>query len=212
MNTSPNTDRKDALSALRWPLRLTWAGMLAEGLVQALWPLLSVTLLVLAALMMGLQDVVSLEVVWGAAVVAGLGWLAALVHALRRFRLPTQGAAMARLDRSLPGRPIQALLDDPAIGKGDPAAMAVWRAHKARMAARAATARAVPADLRVSRRDPYALRYVAVLAFGMALLFGSVLRVASVADWRRAGAGWRRVRSGRAGRSRRAIPASRRCI
>jgi uncharacterized protein (TIGR02302 family) len=60
--------------------------------------------------------------------------------------------------------------------------MAVWRAHKARMAARAATARAVPADLRVSRRDPYALRYVAVLAFGMALLFGSVLRVASVAD------------------------------
>jgi len=182
MNTSPNTDRKDALSALRWPLRLTWAGMLAEGLVQALWPLLSVTLLVLAALMMGLQDMVSLEVVWGAAVVAGLGWLAALVHALRRFRLPTQGAAMARLDRSLPGRPIQALLDDPAIGKGDPAAMAVWRAHKARMAARAATARAVPADLRVSRRDPYALRYVAVLAFGMALLFGSVLRVASVAD------------------------------
>lgn len=182
MNTSPNTDRKDALSALRWPLRLTWAGMLAEGLVQALWPLLSVTLLVLAALMMGLQDMVSLEVVWGAAVVAGLGWLAALVHALRRFRLPTQGAAMARLDRSLPGRPIQALLDDPAIGKGDPAAMAVWRAHKARMAARAATARAVPADLRVSRRDPYALRYVAVLAFGMALLFGLVLRVASVAD------------------------------
>ncbi len=182
MNTSPNTDRKDALSALRWPLRLTWAGMLAEGLVQALWPLLSVTLLVLAALMMGLQDVVSLEVVWGAAVVAGLGWLAALVHALRRFRLPSLGAAMARLDRSLPGRPIQALLDDPAIGKSDPAAMAVWRAHKARMAARTATARAVPADLRVSRRDPYALRYVAVLAFGMALLFGSVLRVASVAD------------------------------
>lgn len=182
MNTSPNTDRKDALSALRWPLRLTWAGMLAEGLVQALWPLLSVTLLVLAALMMGLQDVVSLEVVWGAAVVAGLGWLAALVHALRRFRLPSLGAAMARLDRSLPGRPIQALLDDPAIGKSDPAAMAVWRAHKARMAARAATARAVPADLRVSRRDPYALRYVAVLAFGIALLFGSVLRVASVAD------------------------------
>ena len=182
MNTSPNTDRKDALSALRWPLRLTWAGMLAEGLVQALWPLLSVTLLVLAALMMGLQDVVSLEVVWGAAVVAGLGWLAALVHALRRFRLPSLGAAMARLDRRLPGRPIQALLDDPAIGKSDPAAMAVWRAHKARMAARAATARAVPADLRVSRRDPYALRYVAVLAFGIALLFGSVLRVASVAD------------------------------
>lgn len=189
MSTSPEADRRDALSVLRWPLRLTWAGMLAEALVQALWPLMSVTLLVLAALMMGLQDIVSLEVVWGVALASGLAWLAALIHAMRRFRLPSKGAAMARLDQSLPGRPIQALLDDPVIGQGDVAAMAVWRAHKARMADRAATARAVPADLRVSRRDPYALRFVAVLAFGMALVFGSVLRVASVADMAPGGGG-----------------------
>jgi uncharacterized protein (TIGR02302 family) len=50
------------------------------------------------------------------------------------------------------------------------------------MARRAADARAVPGDLRVSDRDPYALRYVAVLAFAVALLFGSVWRVGSVAD------------------------------
>ncbi|QFT58956.1 hypothetical protein FIU94_08970 [Sulfitobacter sp. THAF37] len=189
MSTSPDAERNDALSRLRWPLRLTWAGMLAEGLVQALWPLMSVTLLVLAALMFGLQDMVGVEIVWGAAVVAGLAWLAALIYALRRFRLPPRGAAMARLDRSLPGRPIQALLDHAAIGQNDVASMAVWQAHKARMADRAATARPVPADLRVSRRDPYALRFVAVLAFGMALLFGSVLRVASVADMAPGGGG-----------------------
>jgi hypothetical protein len=96
--------------------------------------------------------------------------------------LPRWADALARLDESLPGRPIQAMLDDPAIGEGDDASMAVWRAHKARMAERAAAARAVPGDLRVARRDPYALRFVAVLAFGMALLFGSILRVGSVAD------------------------------
>ncbi len=189
MNPSNANDPQRALAALRWPLRLTWAGMLAEGLVQALWPLMSVTLLVLAALMMGLQDEIPLELVWGIAVASGVAWLAALVYALRRFRLPSMAAAMVRLDQSLPGRPIQALLDDPAIGHGDDAAMAVWHAHKARMAKRAAAARPVPADLRISRRDPYALRFVAVLAFGMALLFGSIFRVASVAEMAPGGGG-----------------------
>jgi uncharacterized protein (TIGR02302 family) len=49
------------------------------------------------------------------------------------------------------------------------------------MADRAAAAQAVPADLRVSKRDPFALRYVAVLFFAVALIFGSVWRVGSVA-------------------------------
>lgn len=117
---------------------------------------------------------------------------------------------MARLDRSLPGRPIQALLDHAAIGQNDVASMAVWQAHKARMADRAATARPVPADLRVSRRDPYALRFVAVLAFGMALLFGSVLRVASVADMAPGGGGLAQGPVWEGWAEPRAIPASQR--
>lgn len=178
---TPN-DLRHALSRLRWPLRLTWAGMLVERLVQTLWPLMSICLLVLAALMLGMQDVVMIELVWAGVVLAVLGGVAALVYALRQFRLPTRGEAMARLDASLPGRPIQAMLDDQAIGDSDDASVAVWRAHKARMAERAAMARAVPGDLRVSKRDPFALRYVAVLAFAMALLFGSIWRVGSVTD------------------------------
>ena len=89
---------------------------------------------------------------------------------------------MARLDRSLPGRPLTALFDDQAIGGTDDASAAVWRAHKRRMAQRAAAAEPVRGDLRVSSRDPYALRFVAVLAFGMALLFGSVWRLGTVAE------------------------------
>ncbi len=58
----------------------------------------------------------------------------------------------------------------------------VWRAHKRRMALRAEAAQAVPGDLRVASRDPYALRFVAVLAFAMALVFGSVWRVGTVAQ------------------------------
>tara|TARA_R110002110_G_scaffold117021_31_gene289265 strand:- start:662 stop:3289 length:2628 start_codon:yes stop_codon:yes gene_type:complete len=189
MRKSKTRDQQQPLLILRWPLRLTWAGMLAEKLVQAFWPLFTICLLVLSALMMGLQDEIPLEFVWAIAVVAGVAGLAALYYAARQFRLPSRAAALARLDHSLPGRPIQALMDTPAIGQGDAAAMAVWRAHKARMTDRAAAAKAVPADLRVSRRDPYALRFVAVLAFAIALLFGSVLRVASVADMAPGGGG-----------------------
>ncbi len=171
-----------SLKAVRWPLRLTWVGILAERLVQSLWPLMTVCLLILAALMLGLQDSVSVEAVWILAVTFVVAGLGALYYAFSRFRLPHRNEALARLDASLPGRPLQALTDTQAIGAEDANSTAVWRAHQARMAERAAQAEAVPGDLRVSSRDPYALRYVAVLAFAVALLFGSIWRVGSVAD------------------------------
>ena len=178
---TPN-DLRRSMHALRRPLRLTWVGMLAERLVRAFWPVMTVILLALAALMLGLQDLVRVEAVWAAAGVFVLAMLGAAVYAARRFRVPSQAAAMARLDESLPGRPIQALLDDAVIGDQDDASMAVWRAHKARMAAQAGAADPVPADLRVADKDPYALRFVAVLAFAVALMFGSIWRVGSVAE------------------------------
>jgi hypothetical protein len=57
------------------------------------------------------------------------------------------------------------------------------------MAARAAQARPPQPDLRLSARDPYALRYVAATALAMALLFGSVWRVGDVVDVALGGAG-----------------------
>ncbi len=173
-------DVRRGLSALRWPLALTRAGMFAEALWIATWPLVTVVLAVFAMLMLGLQDSVLVEVVWAVAVVAALSGIAALIYAFRKFRIPTREAALVRLDETLPGRPIQALMDTQAIGDGDAASSAVWRAHQARMAQRAEAAKPVPADLRIARRDPYALRYIAVLAFAVALIFGSILRVGSV--------------------------------
>lgn len=181
MTLFKSDDQHRGLAKIRWPLGLTWAGMWAESLVQALWPLLAVVLVVLAALMLGVQDTVAVEVVYGAAVVFLLAASGAVFYAFRSFQGPKKTEALARLDASLPGRPIQALMDDQAIGASDPASMAVWQAHQKRMADRAAAAQAVPADLRVSTRDPFALRYVALLFFIVALIFGSVMRVGSVA-------------------------------
>ena len=75
--------------------------------------------------------------------------------------------------RSRPSR------DSQAIGAGDPASEAVWQAHQARMAerTRARQARSQP-DLRLAARDPFGLRYVALLLFvcGAALRLGLARR------------------------------------
>lgn len=163
-------------------MRLTRLGLLAERATRAFWPVWSLVLGALAALMLGAQDVAPAGLVQIATGAFALGVGGASVWGARRFRWPTRGEAQARLDSSLPGRPIAALQDIQAIGAADAASRVVWRAHQARMAAKLAGAQAPPPDLRVARLDPYALRYVALLAFLVALGFGSFARVASVAD------------------------------
>ena len=168
------------LKSLIWPMRLTLIGLWAERLARAFWPLWSVILLVLAAAAFGLQDLGPL--LWaqvGGGVIAALA-LALLVLGLRRFARPTVTEALIRLDSIMPGRPIATLMDRQAIGQRDPASLAVWQAHQARMVVRAAAAQPVAPDLRLASRDPFSLRYVALTAFVMAVLFGSIWRVTSV--------------------------------
>jgi uncharacterized protein (TIGR02302 family) len=180
--TEPHIIPEEAAARIRRPLFLTRAGLVAERATRAFWPLWSIVMAGLAALMLGLQDSLPLEVVWSAAVavLGGVGW--ALWRGVRAFRWPSRAEAADRLDRTLPGRPLAAISDVQAIGSGDPESEAVWRTHVLRMVERTKAARPVRPDLRVAARDPFALRYVALLAFVMALLFGSVWRVASVAE------------------------------
>ena len=176
------TDPVSSLRHLRLPVALTRLGMVAERVTRAFWPAWSVVFAALAPLIMGWQDTLPVELVWGFTVVSVVALVAALVLGLRRFRWPSTEEAVERVDARLPGRPLSALADDQAIGASDAASRAVWQAHMARMAERSRAARAVEPDLRVSRADPYGLRYIALLFFAAALLFGSLLRVGSVAD------------------------------
>jgi uncharacterized protein (TIGR02302 family) len=169
------------LKKIETPLRLTWAGLWAERLARAYWPLWTLVIGVLAALSFGLQDYLPLEALWFGAVAAVGALVWAGVHGWWRFHRPTRIEALARLDSRLPGQPLAALRDTQAIGADDPASQAVWAAHLARMAERARAARAVEPDLKLSSRDPYALRYVALTGLVLALIFGSVWRLGSVA-------------------------------
>ena len=117
------------LRALRWPIRLTRLGMLAERVLRVFWPLFSIIIAVAALLMMGVQDELPVEAVWAIAVAAVGGALYAVVYGFRSFAWPTWDEALDRLDQTLPGRPISAITDTQAIGSQDVASQAVWQAH-----------------------------------------------------------------------------------
>lgn len=170
------------LKRLRWPVALTRAGLVAERAMRAFWPLASVLMAALAALMLGLHQLLPDPVVWTGAITAVVAAATAVAWGAWRFRWPSREAALERLDQTLPGRPVSALLDTQAIGAEDAASIALWQAHQRRMAEAAAQARAPAPDLNVASADPYALRYVAGLFLAVALLFGSIWQVASVKD------------------------------
>jgi uncharacterized protein (TIGR02302 family) len=180
--TDPGDLPQDARARLALPLALTRLGLAAERATRCFWPFWTILFLAFAALALGLHETAPVEVAWGGALAVIVGGGAALVRGLWRFRWPSEAEAVQRLDATLPGRPLAALADRQTIGAGDTGSEAVWRAHVRRMAERAAGARPVPPDLRLSARDPFALRYVALTALAVALLFGSLWRVATVGD------------------------------
>ena len=71
--------------------------MVAERITRGFWPVWTILSALIAALSFGVQDHLSLEVFWIAAVLSLLGLVASLVIGARRFRWPTTEEAMARL-------------------------------------------------------------------------------------------------------------------
>lgn len=171
---------KAVLNKLSWVLSLTRLGLLSERLIRAFWPVWSLIFVVSAALMMGVQDAASVEVVWVTGVFCLAGLLFFIWRGARQISLPSREDALIRLDDTLPGRPVQTLMDQPALGQADPATAAIWKAHQARMAEKAAKARAPRPNWVISHLDPFGLRFTALLLLCIGLMFGSVSRMGSV--------------------------------
>ncbi|MCE5973584.1 DUF4175 domain-containing protein [Sinirhodobacter sp. WL0062] len=168
------------LEALRRPLVLTRAGMVLERGLRAFWPLLSLAALGFSAAAFRLQDHLTPGWLFAVLWATGAAIFIALVWGAWRFRWPARREAVARLDATLPGRPLTALSDAMVLGGNDTASRALWEAHLARMAARAAGARAVAPAPDLAPRDPFALRLTALTALVLALLFGAPFRVLDV--------------------------------
>ena len=158
---------------LRGQIRLAHAGLWAEVLTRRFWPVWTLLLGSYAALVFGVFD--ALPQRWFIVTIGALGALITLftLRGLIGMPRPTRAQAQARLDATLPGRPLQALIDTPALGTDTAAGAALWAEHQSRMAARAARARAPWPDLKLATRDPYALRYIALTLAVVGALFGS---------------------------------------
>lgn len=169
-----------ARNRLNNSLQLTRVAIICERFVRLFWPVWSILFLGSAALMVGLQDhisLISLRIVITLATFS-LFWFA--IRGVRKFRFPTPSEVRDRLDLSVSDQPLAALADIQAIGAQDQSSRQVWLAHQARMRKAAQDVRAPVPDLKISNLDRFALRYAAVLVFVVALIFGNPWRVGDI--------------------------------
>lgn len=106
----------------------------------------------------------------GAGLVIALAWLAATLWSRRSaWRLPSWDEAKRRLERdsNVGHRPLESLADRPAIA--DPMGMALWQAHRRRLAGQLAALRPRPPQSDLPRRDRFAWRAGALLALAIAV-------------------------------------------
>jgi uncharacterized protein (TIGR02302 family) len=157
-------------------LKLSRMALAAESAARAFWPAFTVACFIAAAALFGVfatLDAGNHRI----AVLGVLGlFLAALAWGGLRFRMPSRRAAAGRLDAGDPSRPLAALSDSLAGGRGDRTTQTIWHEHLRRAERAAQRLRAAPPDPRLARFDRWALR-----------LFGPVLVIAGLigagGDW-----------------------------
>jgi uncharacterized protein (TIGR02302 family) len=146
-------------------LRLAAGALVWERLWPALAPALAVIALFLVLALFDLPE--RLPPWWQLAllVVLAAALVMALFEGLREFRLPRRLTAQRRIEREsgLQHRPLAALDDRIASGADDPESLALWQAHRARMAQAARGLRIGWPKAGFARRDPWALRALLVL-------------------------------------------------
>jgi uncharacterized protein (TIGR02302 family) len=159
---------------------------------EAAWPLTAPVLV-----LTGLFAIVSWFGLWRVApdtvrLIILASFAAAIVFlAVRWFRLrrPARAAALARVEQAtgLLHRPATAFTDRLAIGAADPAAQALWLAHRERLLASLDRLRTGLPSPGLARRDPLAVRFLAVLVFVVAFLYAGPERLARLGEAFRGG-------------------------
>jgi uncharacterized protein (TIGR02302 family) len=155
-------------------LSLAQGVLLWERLWPRLWPVASVVAIFAA---FSLLDIFPLLPGWLHSLVLVL-FVAAFALTVwrgrRGFRWINDSAARRRLekDSGLTHRPLAALDDDIAVGRGDVVSEALWRVHKDRMAKVAKILRIGLPSPKLAKRDPYALRVIALLLLVMGIAVG----------------------------------------
>ncbi len=140
----------------------------------ALWPVVGI---VGAILSLALFDILPDLPPWlHAAILAACAGLfcVAAYRTVRLLKWPGREQARRRLETAtgLDHRPLQAMEDTLSLGRNDPAAAALWEAHRARMAEEVRRLKVGTPSPDLARRDPWALRSALALALVLAVAAG----------------------------------------
>ena len=171
-----------ALRALGRQIILARLSLFAERFLQSFWPAGSLLALGYGLVRWGVFSPLGQTALLAVLAAFAVAFLFLLTRGAERFRFPTRKAAINRLDAALEGRPLGALGDRQAIGAGDAGSEYVWAMHLKRMAEAARDARATEPKPQLSKRDPWALRLMALLVFVSAVVFASGRQGQSLID------------------------------
>src|SRR5215471_16874787 len=122
-------------ASLKRRLGLAAGAVLWERLWPALWPSFAVIAAFVILALFDLPSRLPSALHWTLLAILVALLAAALFDAARRFHLPGLEAARRRIETAsgLRHRPLTALQDKLAGGSSDPATVALWQAHQARM-------------------------------------------------------------------------------
>lgn len=169
-NHAPPPDMSRLRRRIAWMRRLATSVIVAERCVLALLPVLGVISLFLIASWFGLWRPMPSALKIAALVIFAFGFSVSLLS-LGRFRWPTTDEIDSRLEQKS-GLGHQAIrVQDEAPATSDPFALALWKAHQERMARRIGAIDSGGPSPDIARRDPYALRAIAVLGLVVAWSF-----------------------------------------
>ncbi|MEM9726118.1 MAG: DUF4175 family protein [Pseudomonadota bacterium] len=176
--------RRLTAQSLERKARFARTAIAVERAVSSFWPMFAAVFAGFAAFSFGLFGALGEAAAdWGGAAFGSVARGAALLAALaavvasarygwRRYARPTLAEGRARLDEGAPDRPVASFDEEIELGRDAPDAEALWRAHQRRVTDRARRVRPRWPSLKVGgARDPFALRFFAVLALLAALLF-----------------------------------------
>ena len=131
--------------------------------MRAFWPLYSIVLATAGLYFLGLAEPLSIEAVWIISLTIGLSLIWAMYRGLRTLALPTLFDAERIVDQALRNHPISVLRETGFVGTNHQGADALWAAHMDQMQQEAQQAKTQPVDFRLSRMDPFGLRYICLL-------------------------------------------------
>jgi uncharacterized protein (TIGR02302 family) len=165
LQSLPTESRPGWSDRIERRIALARAAILWEGLWPALWPASGIVALWIAAALSGVLTLVPAAF----RILIFLGALGAAAYYLHRnlrgFPLPAwqDGARRLERDSALRHRPITERDDRLAAGWGDELAESLWRAHVRALLAQQHRLRFVLPKSALAARDPYRLRWAALL-------------------------------------------------